>query len=157
MNKILFTFIILLSNPFISFAQDEWFINLQDQWKSATHDTTRVLILAEFSNFYKYRKLDSALAYGYKSWSLAREIDFPKGEIRAIQYIALAYHLLGNDSKGLQICLQGIEIADENGLIHEKAVTRIVVGRIYLGMKNHIKALHSFRQAKQYIMTIHLS
>jgi two-component system NtrC family sensor kinase len=88
---------------------------------TARQDTTRVLLLAVLANYYKSDLPDSALYYGYKALALARQIKFPQGEVEALGFMAIALETLGNDSKALQIALQGLKIAEKNNLIGHKA------------------------------------
>ena len=86
----------------------------------AKHDTSRVLLYVQISNYYKFNKPDSALYYGYKSLTLASEINFPKGEASAMMNIILTQITLGNQSSALRLCLYGIKFAEKNNLIYHK-------------------------------------
>jgi len=151
MKKSILTFLILISIPIAGIAQNDWFKDLKKQLNAADHDTTKVLVMAQLSNYYKFRRLDSALVYGFEARSLAKKINFPAGEVKAMQYIALTYYILGNDSKGLQLCLQGINLAEKNNMPSEKTFFKIVAGRIYLRSENYDRALKSFKEAKTII------
>ena len=98
---------------------------------------------------------DSALFYGYKALALARQIKFPKGEVKALEIIIIAQLILGNDSKALQITLQGLKIAEKNNLINEKALLLTSLGYIYSGVKNYTKALDLFRESKALFDSLH--
>jgi signal transduction histidine kinase len=149
MKKSILTFLIFISIPLMVIAQKvDWFKDLKNQLNAADHDTAKVLVMAQLSNYYKFSKLDSAFFYGFEALSLARKINFPKGEVKALQYIALTYYNLGNDSKGLQLCLQGINLAEKNNMLFEKSFLKVVVGRIYARSGNYQEALKSFIEAK---------
>ncbi len=147
-KKRILSFILFISISLMGVAQDEWIKDIKAKWRTANHDTTRVLILTELSNYYKFRRLDSALYYGFEAWSLAKDINFQKGEVKAMQYIAYTYYNLGNDSKALQLCLQGIDLAEKIGFPFGKSFLKIVEGRIFHRSGNYQEALNSYKEAK---------
>jgi two-component system NtrC family sensor kinase len=122
---------------------------------TARQDTTRVLVMAELANVYKSDLPDSALFYGYKALTLARQIKFPKGEVTALGYMIIALNTLGNDSKALQMTLQALKIAEKNNLIGNKAFLLSVLGNIYNGVKNHAKALDLIKESKALLDSLH--
>ena len=113
----------------------------------STEDTTRVHLLNDMCNYFKFDKPDSALYYGYEAISLSRQIKFPEGEVRAMHNIALSQNILGNISKGLQFIFQGLKIADKNNLTFEKALLRISLGGIYRDTEDYNKALSIYNEA----------
>jgi tetratricopeptide (TPR) repeat protein len=113
---------------------------------SPIQDITRVNLLNDMCNYFKFDRPDSALYYGYEAISLARQIKFPEGEVRAMHNIALSQNILGNFSKGLQIILQGIKIADKNNLAYEKARLLINLGGIYRDTGDYNKALSIYNE-----------
>ena len=165
MKKILLAIFLLTVIRCICCAQDpglkadslakEWHENILHDLDTARQVTSRVLATAELANYYKFYLPDSALFYGYKALALARQIKFPKGEARALAYIILAQLVLGNDSKALQLTLQGLKIAEKNNLVYDKAIFLINLGEIYNGVKNHRRALDIFKKSKALFDSIH--
>src|SRR5436190_20603602 len=125
MKKIITVIFFLIVTQKAGYAQD---LNAESGWRDSTlnsldtarQDTTSVLLMVDLANYYKYHSPDSSLFYGYKALALARQIKFPKGEVEAIHIIVLAQLTLGNDSKALQITLQGLKIAEKNNLVNNK-------------------------------------
>ncbi len=158
MKKIITVIFLLIVIRCICNAQDlkfksdslstEWHESILHDLDTARQDTSRVLLIAQLANYYKFSLPDSALFYGYKALALARQIKFPKGEAEALVYISIAQVTLGNDSKALQINLQGLKIAEKNNLINHKANFLSGLGLIYNGVKNHTRALDFFRESK---------
>ena len=113
----------------IGYTQD---INREAQWRedilrgldTAKQDSSRVLLMAEFSNYYKLNRPDSAVIYGYRALTLARKIKFAKGELTALHTLIITQLNLGNDSKALQMCLQANKIAEQNNMSYYKALVR---------------------------------
>jgi signal transduction histidine kinase len=128
-------------------AQDDWKKRIDSQWTIVSHDTSRALLLAETANYYKFKKPDSGFFYAYKALALARQINFPKAQVHAMQVIGITQIVLGNDAKALQINLQAAKIADENNLPAFKAVILVQRGIIHSRSRNYAKALGLFRQS----------
>lgn len=101
MKKILAIIIILLVVRSVSAAQDPLLQSIKQQWSVAGNDTSRVLALVEYCSYYKFKIPDSAMFYGAKALTLARQIEYPKGEIQAMNYIALSQSAFGNPAKAL--------------------------------------------------------
>ena len=66
-------------------GEARWHEDILHSLDTARQDTTRVLLIAELANYYKFIWPDSALFYGYKALALARQIKFPKGEVEALR------------------------------------------------------------------------
>jgi len=129
MKKITATIFFLIVVQHACYTQDTSRIAQEHQdvlhsLDTATHDTTRVLLIAELADYYKGDLPDSALFYGYKALALARQIKFPRGEVRALDIMVLALLSLGNDSKALQMALQGLKIAEKNKELESQEALR---------------------------------
>src|SRR5688572_772598 len=124
-------FLIVILNA--GYTQD---VNGEAQWRedilhrldTTRQDTSRVLLIAELANYYKSYLPDSSLFYGYKALALSRQIKFPKGEVEALQKMVIAMTTLENDSKALQLNLQGLKIAEKNNLVHNKGAILLELG-----------------------------
>ena len=149
---ILFLLIVIRSN---CVAQDPWKKSIDYELSIATQDTSRVLLLAELGNYYKWRMPDSGLFYAYKALALARQIKFAKGEVVAMRNIGVTQITLGNDAKALQIILQATKIAEKSNLIFERAILLTNLGIIYNRSENYKKALSSFRESMRLSDLVH--
>lgn len=110
MKKSATIIIILLAITHIAIAQDNYLTNLRHNLSVAKDDTSRVLAMNDFCDYYKSIKPDSALIYGYKALALAREIKFSKGEFDAIELLIITQAGLGNNSKALQLIFQEVKL-----------------------------------------------
>ncbi len=155
MKKGITIIIILLFFHRACLAQDGWLNDIKRELSLASEDTSRVLLIAEVSNYYKLKKPDSALHYGYKALALARKIKFPKGEVRALRYLAITQNNLGNESKALQWNLQAIKIAEKNNLRYEIALLTVGKGITYSQSKDFEKALTLFKESKPIFDAFH--
>jgi tetratricopeptide (TPR) repeat protein len=147
-NIALFVFFSMIWNA--GTAQEESVIDsLKQKLAIASQDTTRVQLMNELSNNYKSNRPDSALFYGYKALALARQINFPSGEVVAMEDIALSQLRLGNDSKALQLIPKAIKFAEKHNLIRNKAGLLIQLGFVYDGSKNYAKSLSLYKESKR--------
>src|SRR5258705_12596519 len=149
---ILFLLIVIRST---CVAQDLWKKSIDYDLSIVSQDTSRVLLLAELSNYYKWRMPDSGLFYAYKALALARQIKFAKGEVVAMRNIGITQITLGNDAKALQIILQATKIAEKSNLIFERAILLANLGIIYSRSENYKKALSSFRESMRLSDLVH--
>jgi signal transduction histidine kinase len=122
---------------------------------TARQDTNRVLLMVDLANHYTNISPDSAFFYGYKALALARQINFPKGEVGALRYIIWTHLGIGNYSEALQIILRGLKIAERNNLVNSKAQFLMQIGIIYNQIEDHRKALDLFREAKALLDSLH--
>ena len=149
MKKSITIVVILLVIASIGVAQDVWLGSIKHDLSVASHDTSRVLALAEFCNYYKLKRPDSALIYGYKALTLARRIKFQKGEVKAMEELIITQSNLGNDSKALQLIFQANKIAERNNMRFDKALLMLGRAGLYEQSKDYIKALNLFRESKK--------
>ena len=137
------------------FAQDAEKRSIDSQLVIVSQDTSRALLLAGLGDDYKFKKPDSALFYAYKALALARQIDFPKGQVYAMQIIGITQITVGNDAKALQNDLQAIKIAEENDLVDMRALLLTQLGNIYVRSGNYAKALSCFREGLRIFDMVH--
>ena len=147
MKRNIIILIFLLIHNGTTFAQQAWFNTINERLSVAADDSIRVMLLSELSNYYKHKRPDSSLYYGYRALQLARDIDFPLGEVRAMTYISMAYDNLGNDSKALQIALRAKTNADRHNLFFNKAFIMISIGDIYLQSGDYKEAMNLYRES----------
>lgn len=147
MKRCLIILFVLLVKTNIGVSQQVWLNRIKKELSMVSHDTSKVFWLSELSNYYKLKRPDSTLFYGYKALRLAREIEFPRGEARALTYISIAYRNLGNDSKALQIILDAKSISEKYNLHFNKAYVMLAEGDVYLEMENYRQALNIYKEA----------
>jgi len=141
-------FIVILA-PAIGVAQDSIINIIKQNLSNAKHDTSRVLRMTEIASYYKLSRPDSALRYGYNALSLSKQINFPDGELNAMQIIIITLLNLGNDSKALQMTLQAEKIAEINHSPYYKATIILERGKLYVLSKDYAKALDRFSEAHE--------
>ena len=105
--------------------------------------------MASLCQYYKWNRPDSAIYYGNKAVTLARQIKFPKAELRALDGMVLTHLAIGNNSKALQINLEAIKIAEKNFNLRAKSRFLLHSGELYTGSKNYHKALSFYKESKK--------
>jgi signal transduction histidine kinase len=97
---------------------------------------------------YMFYRPDSSIIYGVQALRLANKYDLPKYSVSAMVSLARAYRTLGNETKALQIIIDGINIAEANNLPDFKATFLMQSGDIYANAKNYKKSLEVLKEAK---------
>ncbi|MCB0689454.1 MAG: hypothetical protein KDC53_23105 [Saprospiraceae bacterium] len=143
--------ILILATSYCSLGQDSWLQTIKQRWTDAKDDSTRVGIMNDFANYYKLKRPDSTLIYGYKALSLARKINFHYGELVAMRFLAFAHMGLGNYSKATQLNLQILKNADKVDLMEEKAYAMLGLAKIYFRNEDFERALRGFMESKRLI------
>jgi two-component system NtrC family sensor kinase len=121
--------------------------SLKRQLTIAKHDTSRVLIMAQLCNIYRVPQPDSALVFGQQALTLAQQIKFPKGEIRALAYMGRVQLEAGSLPKSLEMQFKALQIAEDNHLSAETATPLNYMGSVYFTLGNYPKAISYYRQS----------
>ena len=146
---------LLISGWHASLSQSKKIVDsLRHELAIASNDTIRVRILWRITALYQTTRPDSGLYYGYKSLALARQINYPYGEVRTMNSIGVAYQALGNFSRAIQTRLQAIKIADANHNYEGKAIVSEALSNSYREVKDYDKALRLARESKATLDTL---
>ena len=148
MKKRITLIITLLVLMFAGNAQNPTIDSLKYQLNISSEDTSRVSIIDELCNHYKFRRPDSAIYYGNKGLELTRKINSPEKEVSIRHNMSLAYLTVGNDARALQITLQGIKIAEKNSLIYGKGRLLLDLAAINRNSDNYLQALKIYKESK---------
>ena len=127
----------------IGFTQtNEEIIDLKHQSAVAKDDTS--LIKAEIDLCYVYRlgNTDSSLLFGQHALTLSEKINYPKGEILALSFMALTQQQLGNLPKALEMAFKALQIGKAHRLERLTGGALNAIGEIYIILKDYPKALH---------------
>jgi two-component system NtrC family sensor kinase len=154
MKTLPFTFLFALISSF-GFAQYQRIDSLKTELKKAKQDTGQVRILTLLCNDYRFLKPDSAFFYGQRALTLARQINYPKGEANALYLLGFTNEAIGNYPKALELNLKSLHIAENNDLklIKGQALQRI--GVMYRESDNLPKAMEYVRESKKIFDAIH--
>ena len=123
--------------------------NLKHQLALVKQDTSRVILLCEIGYQYRNFHADSGMFYLQQGLSLARKINFLRGEVRALERIAANERVRGNLIQSLDMSYKSLEIAEKNGFFYEKARVLNSIGLINRQMNENHKALGHHQKSLQ--------
>lgn len=113
----------------------------------AKADTTRALLLAQLSEFHRYRYTDSSYLYGQQALELSRKINYPSGQAQALSVLSHYHFNRGELPEGLELGLQGLSIAKKHNLIYDQGSLLIRIANAYGSLRDFEKALMYYHQA----------
>jgi signal transduction histidine kinase len=153
--------ILILSTLFsasIGFSQIGGTNHLRDSLKNdlsqAKNDTTRVLIMAELANAYWTKNPDSLNKYANESVALARQIQFLRGEVTALNALAGGYQVEGDFPQSLQVLYKNSQTAESKGFVFEKAVSNTWMGIAYWLLADNVKSITWYKNAMSLFETL---
>ena len=113
--------------------------------EKAPADTNRVKLLLDIANKFYFYKPDLSLEYSEKALTLARELKYNNGIVRALNPAGEAKRLTGDYPRALQYQLEALEISRElkNEFVESNSLG--FIGVIYM-------ELNEYRQALQYFL-----
>src|ERR1017187_6341101 len=126
----------------IGFSQNEKITDsLKHELVIAKQDTTRDLIMIELCFTYRLFDPDSSLYYGSKAFDLAKRINIPGGEIRALGFSSITLSNIGDLPKSMEYSLKALKIADEHNLQLNETPALNGIGMVYQTLKDYPRAL----------------
>ena len=128
--------------------------SLKQQLAIVTQDTNRVLILAELAEAFRNTMSDSAIRYGQQSLSLARQIQFPKGEAKALLSMSVILREMGIFPKSLEAGLKALQISEENHFVAEEELSLIRIANVYFSSRDFAAALNYYRAAEKKLKVV---
>ena len=134
----------------MGFSQNQTLINsLKHQLALEKQDTSRVILLCEIGYEYRNSNADSGTVYIQKGLSLARKINFLRGEARALDRGNANEWVKGNLIQALDMAYKCLDIAEKNGFFFEKARVLNRIGLINREMNEDDKALANHKKSLQ--------
>ncbi|HLY68486.1 MAG TPA: hypothetical protein VKR53_02085, partial [Puia sp.] len=129
------------------FAQNKLVDSLSHLVQDAKEDTTRVLAMAHLSFAYTSRNSDSAILVARQAIKLSEQIDFPRGEVRALASLGNGLETKGDLAQALEQVFHGLGIAEEYHLALEKSICLSIRGDIFWDMNDYNRAIPFLQQA----------
>jgi signal transduction histidine kinase len=148
-----FIFTILLavscSMGYSQFTQIEKLDSFKRQLSLVKEDSARVLMMSDLTWHYHIWNPDSGIVYGQKAIALAKQINFPRGEARALIGLAQISSTQGDLPKCLEYGFMALRIAEENHYLPEKAICFTSIGDELSELNGNPKTITYFQEAKQ--------
>jgi two-component system, NtrC family, sensor kinase len=129
------------------FATIEKLDSFKRQLNLAKEDTSRVLMMSYLSLHYGIWNRDSAEVYGMKALALAKQINYPRGEARALIGLARNAGIQGDLPQSLEYTFRALRIAEENQYLPEKAMCYTDGGYNLGKLEGNPSAIAYFQQA----------
>ncbi len=144
-----FTFFILLAlSSSAGLAQKNQIDSLTSLLSFTKDDTSRALIMSELSGAYTEINSDSVVAIARKAIELSQQINFPRGEVRALISLGTGFDTKGDLPEALEQNFQGLAIAEKNKLLLEKSICLSNIGDIFWDLNDFPRAISYFQQAE---------
>ncbi|PWL39112.1 hypothetical protein DKG77_12905 [Flagellimonas aquimarina] len=97
----------------VCFSQTKKIDSLRNLLKNA-NDTTQVNIFRGLSKSFRFQDTEKAIEYGLKSLERSRQINFTKGEIKALYDLGLTHGMTGNYPESLDFFNKCLSISKKN-------------------------------------------
>jgi two-component system NarL family sensor kinase len=107
------------------------------------NDTLKVILYSRLSGLYHFCKNDSALLFGKRAHTLAKELKYPRGVCFGLESIANYYGTFGTNDfeKSLQYYNEAAKIAEENNLSKELQGAFSCILNLYFYLGDFPKAM----------------
>jgi two-component system NtrC family sensor kinase len=147
MKNILITLLLVLCTA-VTRAQMTVIDGINKQLLHTGQDTSRVLLMVELAAYYQFFNSDTALLLTEEAIENARNLNFKKGEIKAISRQGEVRHLRGELPQAFESELSAIQLSREFKYPETEAESLTFIGNIYLDLGEYRQALNYFLQAK---------
>jgi tetratricopeptide (TPR) repeat protein len=151
MKKLIIPALVILTCS--CYAQDKSADSLKQLLRTAITDTSRVLALSELARVYYYSKPDTSFLSAQQGYTLARQIEFKKGEAYCLANMGIVFLMTGNYPKALGVSLQALKIFeslnDKIGMIR----VNLNIGNIYSEQGDYKMAIGYTWKSKKLLET----
>jgi signal transduction histidine kinase len=141
----------------ISFSQIGGTVQQRDSLKHelaiAKDDTSRVLVMAKLADAYSVNHSDTAGEYGNMAQALAQKIQFPRGELTALNALSNIFQIQGDYPKSLQCAYRGLQIAEEKNYVFEAAGCYEWIGAAYWFLADYAKSVDFYKRSYALLKT----
>jgi two-component system NtrC family sensor kinase len=120
--------------------------SLQTMYQLATHDSARILLLAEISQQYSFNNPDTALAIGRRGLQLAEQLNDQKGEALCLVSVANAYFTQSNYKESWVMLSRALQISESMNDQQTIAYVLLSMGNIYYYQNNKTLALENYQK-----------
>jgi len=135
---------IFLFFVFTGFSQQQKIDSLRQTLKSKQSDTARVNTLNSLAYLYYGSKPDSTLLLSQEAIQIAKKNDFIRGEARGLSNSGIAFHILGNYPKALELFLTSLKKYESINNLEGIANSSNNIGSVYLENGDYSESLDYF-------------
>ena len=141
-----FLLFLFLLYSFAAYAQNNFIDSLKQALQTQKDDTNKVDIYADLAWRYQWDYPDTAISYATKGLSLARELNFRRGEIQLLNRMGEALAQKGNYPKALEAQLKALQLSEKLGDSLLIGYSESFTANVYFYSGNYGKALSYFRK-----------
>ncbi len=141
--------ILFLSLAIIGFGQTRDVVNsFQKALHTAKDDTGKINAKIMLCFIYRLGNTDSALFYGREALKESEKINYLKGEVKALGFMAVTTEQLGDLPEALGMAFKATQIAKQNNLEDINTPALNAIGESYIILKDYHRAIYYFRLQK---------
>lgn len=147
MKSICLIALLWLANATIAWGQYNDRDSLKRLLNKSGQDTTRVLLLSQIGWTYRFSKTDSCVWWTRQALTLARELKFSIGEVKALNTIGESLRAMGNYPEAIEMEFQGLQKSIDIDYPEGRAVSLVSIGVVYVEISEYDQSLRYFKQA----------
>ncbi|HLX92440.1 MAG TPA: ATP-binding protein [Puia sp.] len=147
MFRTIFFLIIALLGQSMSIGQSKRLDSIRHVIESARPDTTQVLLMSSFSYELSFVNSDSSRKYANEALDLAKRIDFPRGELRALKCKADFLETNGDLPGALKLGFSMLEESQQNNFVQELSISLSLIGNVFYDLNDYAKAISFYERA----------
>ena len=142
----IFLYLLTAISVFLSLHSQAQTDSLLRQWENVQQtpgfesDTSTVMLLNELCKSYAFTSSDSAILFGEKALSLAKEQGYVSGQAWALNTLGTAFYVNGSYEQALKAYLDSKELFEKVGNDHRVRLARNNIGLIYIAQEQFEKA-----------------
>ena len=104
-------------------------------------DTGKSILLYRLSSAYQAFMPDSALLYAKEAYQLAVKTNFTRGQRWALNQMAQAYYILGDNPRGFELYIKQLKMEEQDGFAENIAIIYMDIALVYHNDKDFSNAL----------------
>src|SRR5579863_3093873 len=137
------------------YSQSHPIDSLKQLLNSEKQDSTRSLLLGQLSDEYRVFNVDTAMLLAEEGLTVAKTVNFIKGEARCLRVVAFMISAAGDNAKALQISLEVLKMEDSINDPRNVVSTLLSIGVIYSRQRDYASSLRYRLLAKDLALRIH--
>lgn len=137
-----FAWVLMAILPLMASAQEKTVDSLQRLYQKSNADTNKVNIAIQLAELaHQQGNYTQALTYCQEGLTLAKELDFGKGQAASLHRLGTLWIDRGQHEKALPLLTEAVQLREKLGLYKDAARTLNNIGALYQDLKQYDKAL----------------
>jgi two-component system NtrC family sensor kinase len=127
--------------------------NLHHQLTIAKDDTSRINAQLNLCLLYRLGNMDSSIYYGQAALKSSNKINYRKGEILALSFMAITTEQQGNLPKAMEMGFKALQLATEYHLEGDASAASDAIGEVYIILKDYPNAISFLKRGLSIAMS----